>query len=105
MDGIIKVTPEKLISTAEEFSTVGQNVNTLTQSMTEMVNGLSSTWTGEAANAYRTKFSGLQDDITKLNNMIQEHAADLTKMGETYQRAETANEEELANSLPTDVIQ
>ena len=51
MDGIIKVTPEKLISTAEEFSTVGQNVNTLTQSMTEMVNGLSSTWTGEAANA------------------------------------------------------
>ena len=47
----------------------------------------------------------MQDDITKLNNMIQEHAADLTEMGETYQRAETANEEELANSLPTDVIQ
>ena len=105
MDGIRKVTPEKLSSTAEEYSKGGQKVNTKTQSMREQENGLSSTWTGEAANAYRTKFSGLQDDITKLNNMIQEHAADLTEMGETYQRAETANEEELANSLPTDVIQ
>lgn len=103
MEGIIKVTPEKLMSTASEFSASGTTINNLTQNMTGIVTGLSSVWQGEAATAYVNKFNGLQDDITRMNKMIQEHVTDLNDMAKVYQQAETANEEEISR-LSSDVI-
>lgn len=104
MEGILNVTPEKLISTAQEFGASGQTINSLTQQMTTMVTGLSSVWVGEAATAYVNKFNQLQDDIEQLNGMIQEHVTDLNEMARVYQDAETANLE-VAEGLSIDVIE
>lgn len=103
MEGILNVTPEKLISTAQEFSASGQTVSSLTQQMTTLVKGLSSSWQGEASTAYVNKFNQLQDDIEKFNRMIQEHVNDLTEMARVYQEAESANVE-VASRLPTDAL-
>ena len=51
MDGIIKVSPEKLEAAATEFSGTASTVSALTNEMTDMVNSLSGAWTGEAATA------------------------------------------------------
>ena len=40
MEGIIKVSPETLISTAGEFSNQGSTINTLTGEMMTLVTGL-----------------------------------------------------------------
>ena len=103
MEGILNVTPEKLISTAQEFSASGQTVSSLTQQMTTLVKGLSSSLQGEASTAYVNKFNQLQDDIEKFNRMIQEHVNDLTEMARVYQEAESANVE-VASGLPTDAL-
>ncbi len=103
MAGILKVTPEKLIEASNEFSTTGKTVNSLTQEMLEIINGLSSIWQGEAAKGYSTKFLGLQDDIDKINRLIQEHVTDLIDMAREYQAAEDANQEASAGLL-SDVI-
>ena len=78
-------------------------VRNLTAAMTDLVNGMASIWTGEAASAYTTKFNGLQDDISKINAMIQEHVNDLTQMASTYNSAEQASTSE-AQGLSSDVI-
>lgn len=103
MEGILKVTPERLESAATEFSSTASTVSTLTNEMTNIVNGLSSAWTGEAANAYKAKFNGLNDDIQRMIAMINEHSADLVEMAATYKAAETANAS-LASSLLDNVI-
>lgn len=103
MDGIIKVSPEKLEAAATEFSSTASTVSALTNEMTDMVNGLSGAWTGEAATAYTTKFNGLNDDIQRMIAMINEHSADLIEMAGTYRSTEQANES-LANSLTDNVI-
>jgi WXG100 family type VII secretion target len=103
MEGILKVTPEQLTSTANSFSATGTQVRNLTAAMTDLVNGMASIWTGEAASAYTTKFNGLQDDISKINAMIQEHVNDLTQMASTYNSAEQASTSE-AQGLSSDVI-
>jgi WXG100 family type VII secretion target len=103
MQGILKVTPETLEATANEFSGKGTSVSQLTTQMTDMVVGLSSVWEGDAAAAYTTKFRQLDDDIQKMAKMIQEHANDLNEMARIYREAETANAEE-ASGLPGDVI-
>lgn len=103
MEGIIKVTPEKLISTAEEFNAANSQVRNLTQQMIQTVDSLKSAWEGEAATAYNTKFHQLDDDMQRMHSMINEHVADLKEMARQYQTAEQANAE-IGNTLAGDVI-
>ena len=91
MEGILKVTPEELQKTAQEFGQKGTKVNTLTGNMMDLVQGLSSSWMGEASSAYLNKFKSLQTDIDKINRMIQEHAGDLEVMAQGYIETENAN--------------
>lgn len=101
--GVLKVTPEKLISASAEFGTTGRTIRSLTQEMNDIVNSLKSVWMGEAASGYGAKFSELTDDIEKINRMIQEHVTDLNEMAREYQAAEDANAEQSAG-LKTDIV-
>jgi len=101
MDGMIKVSPELLISTAGEFSNQGTTINTLTGEMLQLATGLASAWQGDGATAYITKFKGLENSIQLMVRMIQEHATDLE---EVYQESDKGAADE-ASGLVTDVIQ
>ena len=104
MEGILKVSPEKLTEGANNFGNSGKTVSTLTSEMMNTVKNLSSIWEGEASTTYINKFSQLQDDIERMNRMIQEHVTDLNDMARTYQEAENANTQE-SSGLMGDVIQ
>lgn len=103
MEGIIKVTPEVLMSTAQEFEAEGTQIGGLTTQMMELVTGISGTWIGEASEAYMAKFSGLEDDIQRILNMVREHSEDLETMAQTYMTTES-QAAEMAQSLASDVI-
>lgn len=104
MQGIINVTPEQLISTSSEFSAQGNIIQQLTTEMVNTVTSLSSVWEGESARLYIQKFTGLQDDIQRMLNMVREHVADLQEMAQNYMNAENQNLEDFG-SLSSDVIQ
>ena len=81
MNGTLKVTTSKLTSTASSFQSTGNQVKNLTTQMTTIVKSLSGQiWSGEAASAYIKKFDGMQDDISKIIKMINEHVTDLQEM-------------------------
>jgi WXG100 family type VII secretion target len=103
MDGIIKVDPQQLISMSEEFSTAGTTINNLTSEMINIVNSMGSAYIGDAATTYISKTNALQDDITKLNTMIQEHVTDLQDMATQYMQAESGAMSD-AEALQTSVI-
>lgn len=103
MEGILKVTPEKLIQASNEFSQTGKTISSLTSEMMSIVNGLKSIWQGEAANSYNSRFTSLQDDVQKILNIIQEHVNDLNEMAREYQNAENASLE-ASSSLVSDVV-
>ena len=103
MEGILKVTPEKLIQASNEFSQTGKTISSLTSEMMSIVNGLKAIWQGEAANSYNSRFTSLQDDIQKILNIIQEHVNDLNEMAREYQNAENASLE-ASSSLISDVV-
>lgn len=88
MEGILKVTPEKLIQTSGEFAAMGNQMKNLTSEMMEQVQGMKGIWQGEAAAAYGNKFHSLQNDMDKLYRMVQEHVGDLQEMAAHYQKAE-----------------
>lgn len=103
MTGNLLVTPEKLIASAGEFSTMASNVKSLTDNMMSTINALNSTWAGEAHTAYASKFTSLEDDMNKIFRMITEHSNDLQEMAQNYITAESTNVDS-GSSLPADVI-
>ena len=103
MEGNLLVTPEQLTATSSEFSSVMQQVTSMTNEMMDIVHSLKSQWEGEASNAYQNKFDQLKDDIEKIDKMIKEHVNDLQEMAKVYQDAESANTD-MANGLSGDVL-
>lgn len=103
MTGTLRVIPEKLISTAQNFSTSASTVQNLTASMLSTIDSLNSTWAGEAATAYYNKAYSLQESINRMVRMINEHSTDLQAMAQVYQEAERTGQETAA-ALQTDII-
>lgn len=101
--GILKVTPEKLVAASGEFSSTGKTIRALTQEMLEIVSSLKAVWMGEAATGYGAKFAQLQDDMEKINRMIQEHVTDLNEIAREYQTAEDVGTEQSVG-INTDVV-
>ncbi len=103
MTGILKVTPEKLITTASEFNSLGNKIRSLTSQMLQIVNSLSSTWEGDAQKAYQTRFKALDGDMAQIAMKISEHVSDLNEMANAYKQAETANTSDIS-ALSSDFI-
>ena len=103
MTGTIKVSPEKLIATAGEFSKEGSNMTNLVSEMINLVTTMNSSWVGDASVAYINKFNSLESDLQVLNRMIQEHVTDLQEMAKLYSTAEQQNAED-ASSLASGII-
>ena len=104
MANMIKVETSKLRATASNLSSTSSQIKNATNAMTQAINQLTgSVWSGEAASAYVSKFSGLNDEITKIDKMIQEHIKDLNDMAAEYDRAESENRQ-TASSLSSDLF-
>lgn len=104
MEGIIKVSTDKLRATASEFGSSSTQIKNATSSMVQTVNQLTgNVFSGEAATAYITKFKGLEDEMAKIDRMVQEHVKDLTAMADEYDRANAASQA-AANALRSDIF-
>lgn len=104
MQGTLKVSTEKLISTSSAFQSSGSTIRNLTNQMTSIVKSLTGqVWSGDAATKYVNQFNGLQDDINRMIKMIDEHVTDLQEMARGYESAEQQNAS-AAGSLESDVI-
>lgn len=91
ISGTLKVTPEKLISTASDFKSQGTKIRTITQQMMETVNSLNGSWEGEAQKTYATRFKALDGDMAQIQAKINEHVEDLQDMARNYQTAQSTN--------------
>lgn len=104
MNGTLKVDTSKLASTASSFQSTGNTIRNMTNSMTDTVKSLTGqVWSGDAATKYVAQFNGLQDDINRILNMVNEHVEDLQEMARAYESAESANTS-TAGALSADVI-
>lgn len=88
MEGILKVTTEKLLQTSGDFASMGSQIKNLTGEMLSLIKNVNSIWQGEAATAYGNKFASLSPDMEKLYRMVNEHVQDLQEMARQYQNAE-----------------
>ena len=104
MEGILKVSPETLQSTAGEFQNINGQVKSTTDEMVNLIKNLKSVWEGAASDAFIGKVTGLQNDMDKIYRMINEHVTDLNDMAQTYIDAENVNTE-AGSSLSSGILE
>lgn len=104
MANYLKVSTQELRTASGNFSSCGSEVRNLTSQMLSLISGISGTiWEGDAASTYRSKFAALDQDMQKINTMIQEHVDDLNTMATEFETAEQKAQEE-ASSLKSGII-
>ena len=104
MTGTLKVEPAKLKSAASEFSSTSAQIKSATNSMVQTVGQLTgSIWSGDAQSAYNSKFTSLNDEMAKIDKMIQEHVTDLNDMAAAYERGES-QAQQIASSLSSEIF-
>lgn len=100
---ILKVTTEELEKTVGSFSGNLSSVQSLTQQMISTIDGLSSTCNGEPFDSFRTKASGLSNDMDQIKKMIQGHIDELTQVSGIMKSLESENQS-IVQGLPSDAI-
>lgn len=103
MSVTLKVTPQQLRQTAQEFQTQGQQIRNLTNQMLSIVNSLTGPWEGEAQRTYCKQFKALDGDMAQLYLKIVEHVQKLTEIAANYDTAENKNTS-TAGALSTDWV-
>lgn len=92
MADTIRVTPKELQNKAQMMENAGKEIKTMTDNMTAKVLELTGRiWSGEAQQAYITRFKSLQEDIARLNELVGNEAKHLYTISAEYSSTEETN--------------
>lgn len=86
----IKVNSTVMRDKASGFKTVSSSIKTFTEEMTNEIEGLKSTWEGEAAETLVNKFKSLSDDFENIYKTINQYADFLEKAADSYDKVESS---------------
>ena len=104
MADVIKVSPEKLKASSSSLGSIGKSIRNTTGQMLSLVTGISqNVWSGEASGSFIRKFSGLQNDVTRMCKRLDEQSAHLNSIAAEYRTTEESNKA-AASRLKSNVI-
>ena len=90
MADVLKVTPEELQATANQFKSFQQNMQTAYLTMSDAVRSLDTTWNGDASEQFKAQFDGMYKNLSQTEQKMGDAIDELLKAHDIYQEAENA---------------
>ena len=90
MADVLKVTPEELQSTANQFKTYQSNLQTAYLQMSDAVRSLDTTWNGEASEQFKTQFDAMYKNLSQTEQKMGDAIDELLKAFDIYTEAENS---------------
>ena len=90
MADVLKVTPEELQSTANQFKTYQSNLQTAYLQMSDAVRSRDTTWNGEASEQFKTQFDAMYKNLSQTEQKMGDAIDELLKAHDIYEEAENA---------------
>lgn len=100
MEGSIRVAPQVLTETTEQFDTLMKEVETLREEMNTNITNMSSVWEGETFNTYKDQFGKLSSSIGEKHDKITKYLLGVQEIAKGYITADN-DAQAVADSLPT----
>jgi len=90
MAGVIRVTPKELTDSADRVrSDIGRYKN-LYDKLYQEINGMKSSWSGEANQTYIKQIDGFKDEFENLQKVLESYVEFLEKSAKVYADTEKA---------------
>ncbi len=90
MADILKVTPEELQATANQFKSYQSNLQTAYLTMSDAVRSLDTTWNGEASEQFKAQFDAMYKNLSQTEEKMNDAIEELLQAHDIYQEAEDA---------------
>lgn len=103
MDFTMKVSPDVMISQADEIKGSVESIRQQFVSIEEHVRRSPGYWEGEASDLHTNRFAEVKKNCDDIIRRLSEHPDDLLKMAGLYTESETRSKEE-SNSLMSNII-
>ena len=103
MDFVLKVTPEELITAAQDISKQISNVEQAFRNTGNTISNSLSYWEGDASRLHQKKYKDLEPEIAALLEKLKKRPVALLKMAGLYKETETLNTQE-AQKLPDNIF-
>ena len=88
MADVLKVTPEELQATANQFKSFQQNMQTAYLQMSDAVRSLDTTWNGDASEQFKAQFDGMYKNLSQTEQKMTDAVDELLKAFDIYTEAE-----------------
>ncbi len=100
MEGSIRVAPQVLTETTEQFNSLMKEAEALREEMNTNITSMSSVWEGETFNTYKNQFGILSNSISEKHTAITKYLSQVKDIANEYMTADSTAQAE-ADSLPT----
>ena len=90
MADVLKVTPEELQSTANQFKNYQNELKIAYLTMSNSVRTLDGTWNGEASEQFKSQFESMYKNLEQTEQKMTDAIDELLKAHDIYQEAENA---------------
>ncbi len=90
MADVLKVTPEELQATANQFKGYQGNLQTAYLQMSDAVRSLDTSWNGEANEQFKAQFDAMYKNLSQTEQKMTDAVDELMKANEIYTQAEAA---------------
>ena len=90
MADVLKVTPEELQNTANQFKSYQQTLQTAYLQMSNAVRSLDTTWNGEASEQFKTQFEAMYKNLSQTEEKMTDAIDELTKAAGVYEEVENS---------------
>ncbi len=90
MANVLKVTPEELQNTANQFKSYQQTLQTAYLQMSNAVRSLDTTWNGEASEQFKTQFDSMYKNLEQTEQKMTDAVDELMKAFDIYTEAENS---------------
>lgn len=100
----LRTTPAQLRAQGTKIQQNGEDIASKMEQMIALVNEIGgTTWSGDAATAYKQKFSEMQDDANRMKQLLIDANEALDNIATQYEQAEEANASAV-RSLQSDIF-
>ena len=90
MADVLKVTPEELQNTANQFKNYQNELKIAYLTMSNSVRTLDGTWNGEASEQFKSQFESMYKNLEQTEAKMTDAIDELLKAHDIYQEAENA---------------
>jgi len=84
----IRMTPDKMRSRANEYTTQANNLDSIINKMDSLLKELQGEWEGNASEAYVARFTELRPGFVKAKDLINEISASLKKTADIVEETD-----------------